>query len=353
MNIKNIIREKKRVLIYGNIYNGKYTNVKTELKNEYDIIELCYIDFYYGKIESKLEKLKNKNSLSFFLNTKEKIIIIKEIEIINSKIVNDILKEYDNKIILIGSGDCIKNVNNYDIYKIKTTNSINYEIEKKKDYLKEKKIKIEENKNNINLELYQNINYIFNKKLNNKDIINMYNDEKILFPLLIHENYKNIIKEKSRNKKEMIDMILEISNIYTNFIKYENNMLVNHKWYLNDLISIYLCKYINELVLSRYEETKEIYKLNYTRILTKNSIKSKNLKNYIEIFQKIKIIHNFDYLLIKYINKILIVNLKYNKELCKEQLEKLGYDKKDILKIIKNTNEYYFINEMKSIKKLI
>lgn len=351
INIKKILNENNQVFVYGNIYNGKYTYIKDKLKDEYDLIELCYIDFYYNNYESKLERLKTKNSLSFFYNTKEKIILIREVEIISSKIISNIMKIYKNKIILIGSGDCIKN--NYDIYKIKIENKENYEKIKKNKYLKEKNIKIIENDNNIDLELYKNINYIFNKKMNNIDIINVYNDEKILFPLLIHENYKNIIKKKSNNKKDIIDLILKISNIYTKFIKYENNMLVNHKWYLNDIIALYLCKYINKNVLEKYEEIEEIYKLNYTRILTKNSIKSFNLKNYIEIFQKIKIIHNFDYLLIKYINKSLIVNLKYNKKLFKKEMDILGYHKKDLLKIIKNSNEYYFINNIKELKKMI
>lgn len=352
IDIKNLVKIHNRLIIYGNVYNGKYTIVKETLREEYDLVELNYIDFYYNNYELKLEKLNNKNSLSFFINTKEKVILIREIEVINSKIINEILKKYKNKVVLIGSGDCIKNINNYTIHKIKTENKKNYEIIKKNKYLEEKNIKIYENHNNINLELYRNINYIFNKKLNDRDIINIYNDEKILFPLLIHENYKKIIMEKSKNKKEIIELIYEISNIYNKFIKYENNILINHKWYLNDIISLYLCKYINTKIIEKYEENEEIYSLNYTRILTKNSIKSKNLKNFIDIFQKIKIVHNFDYLLIKYINKILIIYLKYNIQEYRNEIEKLGYEKNDILKIIKNSNEYYFINDIKNLKKI-
>lgn len=352
LDIKTLLKENNKILIYGNVYNGKYTYVKNELNKEYDIIELYYIDFFYNKYDLKLKKLENKNTLSFFYNTKEKIIVIREIEVINSKLVNEILDKYDNKIILIGSGDCIKNINNYEIKKIKIETKKNYKIKEINEYLKNKKIKVTNQKNNIDLELYKNINYIFNKKVKDKEIINLYNDERILFPLLIHENYKNIIKKKSKNKKEMNDIILKISEIYSNFIIYENNVIVNHKWYLNNMISLYLCNYVNKIMLKHYEETDEIYDLKYTRILTKNSIKSKNLKNYIEIFKKIKIIHNYDYLLIKYINKILIVNLKYNKKLYKKQIEILGYTKKDILKIIKNSNEYFFINDIKNLKKI-
>lgn len=340
------------ILIYGNIYNGKYTYIKNKLKN-YEIIELCYIDFYYNNYDIILEKLKNKNTLSFFYNNKEKIILIREIEVINTKYLNEIIKKYDYKKILIGSGDCIKNINNLNIHTIKTINTYNYEIEKKNNYLKDKNIKIYNNKNNINLELYRNINFIFNKKLNDDDIINMYNDEKILFPLLIHENYKKIIIEKIKTKKEIRDIIYKISNIYNKFIKYENHIIINHKWYLYDILCLYLCKYINNIIIKKKNEESKIYKLNYTKILTKNSIKSKNKKNSIEIFKKLKIIHNYDNLLVKYINKILIINLKYNRFLYNEKIKELGYEKKDILKIVKNSNEYYFINNIQTIKKLI
>lgn len=348
--MKELLKEKGRIIIYGNIYNGKYTYIKELLKNSYDIVELCYIDFYYNMYEEKLNKMKG-NNFSMLFNNKEKIILIREIEIINSKKIKELLKKYKNKFVLIGSGECIKNINNLDLYKVRFEDNINYEKKKNSEYIEENKLKIENNNNIIDLELYININNMFYKEMSNMEIINMYNNERILFPLLLHENYKKIIKKNIKSKKEQNKYIKEISEIFNNYIKYEHDILNNHKWFLYDTLCLYLCKNMNS-ILEKNDKRKYI-ELEYTRILTKNSIKSKNVKNYVDIFKKINIIHNFDYLLIKYINKILIVNLKYDIKRFKEELNNYGYNEKDFLKIIKNTNEYYFINNMKNIKKLI
>lgn len=351
MNLKELIKKENRIVIYGNIYNGKYTTVIKELGDIYDIIELYYIDFYYNLYEEKLKKLKNVDNFNKLFGGKEKILLIREIEIINIKKINEILKEYNNKMILIGSGDSIKSVNKLNLYKIKYDIKTNYLIENKKKYKEDNKIEIDINNNNINLELYINVNKIFNKKLDYNSIINIYNNEKILFPLLIHENYKTIIKNNISNKKEQNEIIKNVSNRISNYLKYESNILNEHKWYLYDILCLYLCEYINNQVIK--EENDNYYPLEYTKILTKNSIKSKNNKNYREIFKKINIIHNFDYLLLKYINKILILKLKYNSEDFKTYLNEYGYNDKDYIKIIKNTNEYYFISDMKHIKNLI
>jgi len=348
LDLNILLKNNRVILLYGNIYNGKYSYVKKTLK-QYDIIELCYIDFYYGEYEEKIKKLEIKNDLNFLFNMNEKILLIREFEIINVKKIKEIIKKYNNKIILIGSGNCIKNIHQLDILKIKYEDTKNYKIEEKKIYAKNNKIQINDIQNNINLELYENINNIFMKKMKNEDLLNICNNDKILFPLLLHENYKNIIKKNISNKKKYNLIIHNISEVFSKYIRYEHNILNNHKWYLYDILSLFLCNYINELNINN----NTFYNLEYTKILTKNSIKSKNTKNYIELFNKINIIHNYDYLLIKYINRILIVNLKYNKENFYINLKKLGYDKKDFIKIIKNTNEYYFIDNISEIKKLL
>jgi len=346
--MRDILEREGRIIIYGNIYNGKYTHMKNELKEYYDMVELCYIDFYYNIYEDKLNKLKG-NNFSVLFQQKEKIIVIREIEIINSKKIKELLKKYKNKFVLIGSGECIKNINNLELYRMRIENERNYEKKRVKNYIEDKKLKVIKKDNNIDLELYININNLFYKEMSNVELLSIFNNEKILFPLLVHENYKKIINSNIKSKKEIKENIIKISEIFKNYINYEHDILNNHRWYLYDILCLYLCKEINN-ILDKTKEMKYI-DLEYTRILTKNSIKSKNVKNYVDIFKKINIIHNFDYLLIKYINKILIINLKYNVKKFKEDLTKYGYNQKDFIKIIKNTNEYYFIDNLNDIKK--
>ena len=77
------------------------------------------------------------------------------------------------------------------------------------------------------------------------------------------------------------------------------------------------------------------------------------MKNYIDIFNKITPIHDFDYTFIKFLNKILLIYLTNDEDNYNKYLLELGYNKKDFSKIIRNTNEYYYINNINKIKKLI
>ena len=45
IDIKNLIQIHKQILIYGSIYNGKYTYVKEELKKDYHIFLINYLLF--------------------------------------------------------------------------------------------------------------------------------------------------------------------------------------------------------------------------------------------------------------------------------------------------------------------
>ena len=77
------------------------------------------------------------------------------------------------------------------------------------------------------------------------------------------------------------------------------------------------------------------------------------MKNYIDIFNKITPILYFDYTFIKFLNKILLIYLTNDEDNYNKYLLELGYNKKDFSKIIRNTNEYYYINNINKIKKLI
>jgi hypothetical protein len=363
MDIKNILKDNNLIFIYGDVYSGKYELMK-KLKNKYAIYEYNYLDFYYNyDWEVKLQYILNNNT-NFFCKEKPKMLIIREIEIISCKKIKTILKilglkknkiKRDIKIILIGSGKCIKQKKDFCFFKQIEYNDQNYEYIKKMNFLKDNDFNQEIYKhNNFNIELYDNVKKIFFNNLSITNFYDIYHNYKILLPLLIHENYKNLLEKNIKSQKNLKDCILKISDNLLFSEQIDEYIFNKHRWNLQNLYSIISCQYISYIINDFKLKTKKTdIKIEYTKILTKNSTKSSNMKNYIEIFNKIKPIHNFDYTFIKFINKILLIHLTNNKNNYDNNLKKIGYNQNDYLKIIRNTNEYYYINQITEIKKLI
>tara|TARA_B110001454_G_scaffold218174_2_gene245461 strand:+ start:431 stop:1522 length:1092 start_codon:yes stop_codon:yes gene_type:complete len=363
MNVINILNNNNLIFLYGSVYSGKY-NLFKDLYNLYSIYEYNYLDFYYNNDwNKKLEYILTTTS-NFFFKDKPKLLIIREVEIISFKKIKTVLKilglkknkiTNDIKIILIGSGKCIKQKKDYDFFKLIEYNDCNYEYLKKMKYLKKNNFNQNAYKhNNFNIELYDNVKKVFFNNLVIENFYDIYHNYKILLPLLIHENYKNILKKNIKSQKNLKKCILKISDNILFSEQIDEYIFNRHKWNLQKIYSIISCQYISYIVNDFKLKTKRTdIKIEYTKILTKNSTKSSNMRNYINIFNKIMVIHNFDYTLIKFINKILLIHLTNNKVNYEKQLLNLGYIKNDFLKIIRNTNEYFYINNLDEIKKLI
>jgi len=366
MNLLNKLNDNNLIFVYGSVYSGKYTEIIKELNNDYKIYEYDYLDFHYNNdwVEELQHILNYYNNDNFFFEKKQQIIIIKEVEIISFKKIKTILQilglkkkkiKLDIKIILIGSGKCIKQKKDLDFFEFIEHNDQNYENINKIKFMEKndfnKNIYIN---NDFNVELYVNVKKIFKNNLDINNFYDIYNSYKILLPLLIHENYKNFLNKNIKNQNNLSDCIIEISDSILFSEQIDEFIFNKHKWNLQNLYSIISCQHISYLMNKYQLKKKKVdIKMNYTRILTKNSTKSSNIKNYIEIFNKVKEIHNFDFTYIKFINKILLVHLTNNNENYHKELIKIGYDKKDFLKIIRNTNEFYYINKLTEIKKLI
>lgn len=357
------------------------------------------------------------NVFFMMTKTKKPVVVIKEVEFIKTKTIKNILKELNVKnikknknkinipIILIGSGQCIKTKKDlYDVCKIiefkkEEQKDINSNIdkildqnnigvdEKVKEYIisncdnynkinliinyiknyttKRSKVisyksvkKVLElliNNINYNTELYDNVKEILTNEIQIKDIFNYYYLEKILLPLLIHENYKTYI---TKNIKSQIDVKRCIRLVADNLMKGDiiNEFIFNnHIWNIQDLFAILYCQRTSYIINHNFKTKtkKALPKLNYTKILTKNSVLFMNFKQYKTIIHDIKCTHNFDKTLIEYINKNILIHLINNPCHGKKHLENYGFTKKDLLKIIKFSDESYFINNDTNIKKSI
>jgi hypothetical protein len=398
--IENLDTNQKKILfVYGDIGSGKYYYLKTNLK-KYEIRTFNYIDFYSSKdIVKVILNINNFNNLNYMINgNKKPIIIIKEIEFIKSSYIKNILKLLNIKknknqkinvpIILIGSGKCIKKIKDLK----DSCDIIKFEINKKeiKNYIKKKFKKIpiknmyiknnynqnkinliydflNNNKKNIhnidiliknldyNIELYDNVKELLVKKKNIKDVLKYYHLEKILLPLLIHENYRTFILKNIKKKEDQPKCIKLIANNLMKSDMINEYIFNNHVWNIQDLFAILNCQYTSYIINTKFENKSKITipKLNYTKILTKNSMIFSNFNQYKILLHKIKYIHNFDQILIEYLNKNLLIFLLNNTYYGLEYLNKLNLDNKDLLKIIKFSKIYHISEDNLKNKSII
>ena len=413
-------QKQKVMFIYGDIGTGKFNFLKENLGKTYKINSFTYIDFLYSKkIAETIKRINNFNNVLFMMTKQNKpIIVVKEMEFIKTKTIKNILKDLNVKnikknpnkikvpIILLGSGKCIKTIKDLtDVCKIvkyekdeqteieRTVDEIlsneNIEVEQEvKDYIISKcdnynKIKmiidfIKNYKtkssniikyssvkkilglliNNIdyNTELYENVKEILTNPVAVEDIFNFYYLEKILLPLLIHENYKTYITKNIKKQKDLKKCIRMIADNLMKGDIINEFIFQNHIWNIQDLYAILNCQYTSYLMNKKFatKKKKTLLKLNYTKILTKNSILFLNFKQYKTILHKVNYTHNFDRTIIEFLNKNLLIYLINNTYYGNEHLGKLAFDKKkDLLKIIKFSNECYFMNSDTELKKTI
>jgi len=416
-NIEN--EQKKVIFIYGDCGSGKFNFIKENLGKDYKINSFTYIDFLYGKnITKTITNVNNFNNVFFMMTKKKKpIIVIKEVEFIKTKTIKNILKELNVKnikknknkinvpIILIGSGQCIKTkkdlgdvceiihfekdeqteINN-NIQKILDENKINVDIKVKefiisnsgnynkvkliikfiKNYTTKRSntIKYKSVKKilelligtiNYNTELYDNVKEILTNEIQIKDIFNFFYLEKILLPLLIHENYKTYITKNMKSKKDIKECVKMVADNLMKGDIINEFIFNNHMWNIQDLFAILYCQHTSYIINNKFKIKSKVLtpKLNYTKILTKNSVLFMNFKQYKIIIHNIKYKHNFDKTLIEYINKNLLIFLINNTCHGNNYLQKYGFTKKDLLKIIKFSDECYFLNNSSDIKKSI
>ena len=366
--------KKKPLLIIGPSGCGK-TNIAKQLLNKYNyhINYFNALDFANkNHIKDCFNKIINCYSVSIMTSVyKKSSIIIDEIEGINSyskkhilNIINRIKKskqKYIPPIICIGTGNYIKNVNellklcicikiekpNYKILRKKldeiiTSNnlnlsekSINYVIENSQNdfrrlvhilkflsYCDETTLKnLDQNINSLcdvilqknfkDTELFIFTKILLSKKTSFADTLYFYSQEKVLLPLMIHQNIisylyhnDNIDLDESLNILTTVYQMISDSDILGNYI------YNNHYWNLSNAYAYLSCNVpsiiLNSGKLSN-KNTENLPGIVFTSILSRNSIKHVRKNQYDLLLRSIKNIHHvFDETKIMYISTIII-----------------------------------------------
>lgn len=195
---------------------------------------------------------------------------------------------------------------------------------------------------NIDIGLFESTGRILNNYLDYDTVIKLYESEKVLLPLMIHENYlKKILNKTKDSWPNIINNIVKVSDSISRGDNIETSIYTDQNWYLQNIHGFYTCINTSFWI----NKSKSNYKINFEDIkfssdLNKTSLKNINRKNIINLS---KIINNKSNQEILMLNRICNHLIHENKE---NELIKIlyGYNKdvtiKDIelcLKIDKTT----------------
>jgi replication factor C subunit 1 len=216
---------------------------------------------------------------------------------------------------------------------------------------------------NIDIGLFDATGKILNNYLDYDTILKLYESEKVLLPLMIHENYiRKVLNKCSDDWNDVLFNLVKISDSISRGDNIETSIYTDQNWYLQNIHGFYTCLnssyWINK---TNKNNNIDVKKIKFSSDLNKTSLKNINRKN---ITNLSKIIPNksiYEILILNRICNYLILNNKenyiiellssYNKDISIKEIElclkidktfdfKLlcSKDKKKITKIIKSGN---------------
>ena len=213
-------------------------------------------------------------------------------------------------------------------------------------------IKLETTKN-INYDIYNTTTTLIYNYNNIEETIKLYETDKVLIPLMIQQNYINIINKTNIKNVKKIRIAKEISEILMKGDIIENYIYGNHNWNLQNMHGLLSCtipSYTMTNILKKEGMGYKYNELSFPLDLNRTSIKkinfTKNIVNSHKYFKRMEI---DDFI---YLNKIIKgLFITRNIEECNKLFNKYKCDIsviESVLKIDKIKGSKYIIpNDIK------
>ena len=166
----------------------------------------------------------------------------------------------------------LDDLNKYYSGKEITTNIINTV---KKNFTKE----------NVDIDLFESTSKVLNKSIGFKKGLNLFDTERCLLPLMVHENYINFINSKDVSQGEKLDTMINISKMLCLADVIDKYIYTNQCWDLQDLQGICSCV-IPSYMINKLGKSLYPTKPNFTVSLGKTSLQYTNHKTVEQLIQK-------------------------------------------------------------------
>jgi DNA polymerase III delta prime subunit len=189
---------------------------------------------------------------------------------------------------------------------------------------------------NIDMNLSQITNKIITKKINVNKILKLYDTDKLLISLMIHENYIKQLTSISDDFNTMLNNISEISYNISLSEMYEKMVYNHHTWELYNCSGIHSCVLPN-YILNKEGNNKQVRKILFTNYLSKSSTftSKRKIENY--YFDLFELNYSLSFVVIS----DLIISAIFNKNLfgkCISFLKLKGFKFDDFDKIYKHAS---------------
>lgn len=193
-------------------------------------------------------------------------------------------------------------------------------------------------KKNIDIGLFDATERVLNNYLDYETIMKLYESEKVLLPLMIHENYiKKVLNKSTNSWQDTIYNMVKISDSISRGDNIETSIYTDQNWYLQNIHGFYTCLntsfWINKHKPNYKIKTSEI---KFSSDLNKTSLKNINKKN---ITNLSKIINN------KSNQEILMLN-----KICNHLIQE--YKEDELIKILYGYNKDISIKEIELCLKI-
>jgi DNA polymerase III delta prime subunit len=191
----------------------------------------------------------------------------------------------------------------------------------------------------IDVSLYEATSLLLNQDLDHETVLKLYQTEKVLLPLMIHENYLKKIKKVDDVEKTLYKMV-KISDSLSRADNIETSIYTDQSWYLQNIHGFYSCMNTNYWV--NENSNINISNLEFSKDLNKTSLKNINKKNINNLHKIIGKKSIEDLLIINRLNNNLFNDKKYIDIINTLKHYKKDLDIKDIELTIKIDKSYPF-----------
>lgn len=348
INFTNLNTKKKIALIFDETENISLTSEKKYIMNIYKYnnkikaFPLIFIsNNQHSKLLNDLKKYCDEIIFNSLSNEELSKLILRILNNENIKIQNNniILKiilfsQYDTRRLI----NILEEISYHITDNIITENILNEFIDKSRE-------------KNIDIGLFDSTIKLLNNYYDYENILKLYETEKVLLPLMIHENY--LYKVLYKNNKNSILNIVNISDSLSKGDNIETSIYTDQNWYLQNIHGFFTCLNTSFWINKSNNNIIKYNNIKFSADLNKTSLKNINRKNINNLSKIINNKSNLEILLLNKIcnhyidnsneNKIINILNNYNKDITIKEFELC-------LKIDKTTN--YNILESKDKKRI-
>jgi replication factor C subunit 1 len=311
MSLSNCKKKKKIALVFDEIESISLTSEKKYILNifkENNKKKNIPLIFISNNKHSKLSNDLRKYSLQERFYSPSSNEIKKFVKVIckNENIIIEEDKVF-NKIISFSQFDIRRLLNILE--------ELSYHYSNKKISFKnlENFIKRSREKNE-DIGLFNATSKLFNKYYNYDEIFKLYESEKVLLPLSIHENYKKKILNGNKSWEEKLFQIVKISDSLSRGDNIETSIYTDQNWYLQNIHGFYSCLNTSYWINKFDDKDFDSSNVKFSSDLNKTSLKNINKKN----------INNLlSYIPKKSVEEILIINKIFNGVIFSNKIRKL------------------------------